>query len=140
MSAWPVLDWRGPAARLAERLWADAPSLAWWARAGARVTAQIISPCRTDPDFADLTMVVGLVGLRRLRPIATLPVFRSLVSTGSAIAPARPLMSGAAKTRSTVSGGWVAPAVDAPASAMPVPMARCSEFTGAPACNLRLCG
>jgi len=65
-------------------------------QAGARVTAQIISPCRTDPDFADLTMVVGLVGLRRLRPIATLPVFRSLVSTGSAIAPARPLMSGAA--------------------------------------------
>ena len=64
-------------------------------QAGARVTAQIISPCRTDPDFADLTMVVGLVGLRRLRPIATLPVFRSLVSTGSAIAPARPLMSGA---------------------------------------------
>ena len=66
-------------------------------QAGARVTAQIISPCRTSSDFADLTMVVGLVGLRRLRPIATLPVFRSLVSTGNAIAPARPLMSGAAE-------------------------------------------
>lgn len=63
-------------------------------QAAARVTAQILSPAQGDTALADLTMLVGLVGLRRLRPIATLPVFRSLISTQSARAPARPLVKG----------------------------------------------
>ncbi|MFN9124912.1 MAG: hypothetical protein ACK5WD_03690 [bacterium] len=63
-------------------------------QAAARVTAQIISPSGNSAENADLTMLVGLVGLRRLRPIAKLPVFRSLISTANAPASARPLLSG----------------------------------------------
>lgn len=64
-------------------------------QAAARVTAQILSPSRGDAEFADLAMIVGLVGLRKLRPVAKLPVFRSLVATSNAPAPARPLFAGA---------------------------------------------
>jgi len=64
-------------------------------QAAARVTAQILAPNRGDAGQADLALIVGLVGVRRLRPIAKLPVFRSLVSGKASHPSARPFLPGA---------------------------------------------
>jgi hypothetical protein len=63
-------------------------------QAAARVTAQILTPSRHDESTADIALIVGLAGLRRLRPIPKLPVFRSVMTSKSALPPARPLMHG----------------------------------------------
>lgn len=63
-------------------------------QAAARVTAQILSPSRVNAATADLTLLVGLVGLRRLRPISKLPVFRSVITAKGSTPPARPLLPG----------------------------------------------
>lgn len=44
-------------------------------QAKVRLTAQIISPS-TDPEHADISLILGLVGLQRLRPRGRLPVFK----------------------------------------------------------------
>jgi hypothetical protein len=62
-------------------------------QAAARVTAQIIYPGAGAPAAADMALVVGLVGLRRLRPIARLPVFRSTTAAVAA-AESKPLLGG----------------------------------------------
>lgn len=64
-------------------------------QAAARVTAQIVAPSTSDEALADVVMIVGLAGLRRLRPIPKLPVFRSMVTSKSTLPPARPLLPGA---------------------------------------------
>jgi len=46
-------------------------------QARVRVTAQILTPCASDPTKADIALVVGLAGLQRLRPIGALPMFRA---------------------------------------------------------------
>lgn len=61
-------------------------------QAAARVTAQIVSPSKGAAGLADVSMLVGLVGIRKLRPIAKLPVFRAAVVSKSTLPPARPLL------------------------------------------------
>jgi len=63
-------------------------------QAAARVTAQILVPSKVDPSVADIGLLVGLVGLRRLRPIAKLPVFRSIIRSSTELPPSRPLITG----------------------------------------------
>ena len=63
-------------------------------QAAARVTAQILTPSPGDDARGDIALIVGLVGLRRLRPIPKLPVFRSIMISKSAVPSARPLISG----------------------------------------------
>ncbi len=46
-------------------------------QARARLTAQIVQPKSSDPRRANVAMLVGLAGLRRLRPIGALPIFRA---------------------------------------------------------------
>ena len=65
-------------------------------QAAARVTAQILAPSRVDPSQADLALMAGLVGVRRLRPIARLPVFRSLINTNSSHPTPRPFIASGA--------------------------------------------
>ena len=43
----------------------------------ARMTVQILVPTKEDPSKSDIALVAGVSGLRRLRPMATLPVFRT---------------------------------------------------------------
>lgn len=62
-------------------------------QAAARITAQILAPSKCDASVADIGLIVGLVGLRRLRPIPKLPVFRSATTSKSALPSARPLIS-----------------------------------------------
>lgn len=61
----------------------------------ARVTAQILAPNKSNAALADVALLVGIVGLRRLRPIAKLPVFRSMISSNSDLPRARPLLGSA---------------------------------------------
>ncbi len=45
-------------------------------QARLRLTVQILSPSPDAPGKGDVTQIVGLAGLQRLRPIGALPVFR----------------------------------------------------------------
>jgi len=67
-------------------------------QAAARVTAHILSPSNGDDAHADIALIVGLAGLRRLRPIPKLPVFRSSMSTTSGAPATRPLLLGSGGT------------------------------------------
>ena len=61
-------------------------------QAAARVTAHILAPSKVDASMVDIALIVGLAGLRRLRPIPKLPVFRSVITSRSVLPPARPLL------------------------------------------------
>ena len=52
-------------------------------QARLRVTAQILMPSTGDETLADFALLVGLVGLQRLRPLGSLPVFRSVAGQGA---------------------------------------------------------
>jgi hypothetical protein len=61
-------------------------------QAAARVVAHFVTPSASDPERADLSLVAGLAGLRRLRPMGNLPVFRS-VRSGAQEPLRRPLFA-----------------------------------------------
>lgn len=63
-------------------------------QAKMRLTAQIIAPSPAAEDRADLALVVGLVGLQRLRPLGSLPVFRTSAQAGDERRRTRPLFPG----------------------------------------------
>jgi hypothetical protein len=63
-------------------------------QAAARVTAHILAPNKTDASMVDIALIVGLAGLRRLRPLSKLPVFRSTMLSKGAVPPVRPLFAG----------------------------------------------
>jgi hypothetical protein len=63
-------------------------------QAAARVTSHIIVP-GSDAANHDLALVVGLAGLRRLRPIPRLPVFRSTTGGVNQAQPLLPAADGA---------------------------------------------
>lgn len=46
-------------------------------QARARVAAQFVVPTQGKPGYSDVAIVAGLAGMRQLRPIGTLPVFRT---------------------------------------------------------------
>ena len=62
-------------------------------QAAVRLTAQIISPSANAGDPADYTLIVGLAGLQRLRPIGALPVFRASGSTTNPLSASQPLIT-----------------------------------------------
>jgi hypothetical protein len=64
-------------------------------QARLRLTIQILSPNRGTPDKGDVTQIVGLAGLQRLRPIGALPVFRLTGTQQSGTMSAEPLFRGA---------------------------------------------
>lgn len=63
-------------------------------QAAARVVAHFVVPTAEDPTLGDLALIAGLSGLRRLRPMPKLPVFRA-VRNGSLDSVRRPLIAGA---------------------------------------------
>ncbi len=64
-------------------------------RARSRITAQILSPNSDNPNNADVTLIAGLVGLQRIRPIGSLPVFRAGFVTPSDPSQPQPVFASA---------------------------------------------
>jgi len=63
-------------------------------QARLRVTAQILMPSIEDEAMVDVALLVGLVGLQRLRPLGSMPVFRSVVGQGTDAKVPVPLFPG----------------------------------------------
>ena len=61
-------------------------------QAATRVVAHFVVPNASDPTTGDLALVAGLSGLRRLRPMPKLPVFRA-VRSGPLDPARRPLIT-----------------------------------------------
>jgi hypothetical protein len=80
-------------------------------QAAARITVQIVEPpCRATQGprlgefVSNISMIVGLAGIRRLRPIPGLPVFRAALSQSDAPLPIRPLMDAGRDARDGAEG------------------------------------
>ncbi|MFM7132995.1 MAG: hypothetical protein ACKO0W_01615 [Planctomycetota bacterium] len=58
-----------------------------------RLTTQILSPSVERPGFGDYSLIVGLAGLQRLRPIGALPVFRAGGAASQGNPPPAPFMT-----------------------------------------------
>jgi len=61
-------------------------------QAAARVVAHFVVPTAGDPTLGDIGLIAGLSGLRRLRPMPKLPVFRT-VRSGSIDPVRRPMFA-----------------------------------------------
>lgn len=60
-------------------------------QAHGRLTAHILSPSAGPGSRADVAVIAGLVGLQRLRPLGSLPIFRTKASVDGDRPPSSPL-------------------------------------------------
>lgn len=80
-------------------------------QAAARVTMHIVEPpvlatagARQGQPVSSITMVVGLAGIRRLRPMPALPIFRTTVAQAGSVLPLRPPSEVAGERAGDVAG------------------------------------